>query len=195
MEDKEILYVTARSEWREWLKKNHAKKKEIWLIYYKKHTGKPRIPYDDAVEEAICYGWIDSTVKRIDEEKYMQRYTPRRMDSIWSDTNIIRVKKMLDAGKLAEPGLKKIPDDVMKAAKSGKIRKTGRVIPKFLPTPPDLEEALAKNKKASGNWEKFAPSHRKMYIYWIEDAKRPETRERRIKRVVEMAEQNRKTMM
>ena len=81
------LYITNRNEWREWLKKNHNKINEIWLIYFKKHTGTPRIPYDDAVEEALCYGWIDSTVKRIDEETFMQKFTPRKKKSIWSKLN------------------------------------------------------------------------------------------------------------
>lgn len=192
MEAKETLYVTDRKEWRRWLERNHGKTKEIWLIYYKKHSEKPRIPYDDAVEEAICFGWIDSTVKRIDDEKYMQRYTPRRKDSIWSYTNVKRLKKMLDADMMTEPGLKIIPDEVMKSAKAGDIAKTfgkkGQVIPKVLPTPPDLAKALAKNKAAKKNWEKWAPSHKRRYVYWIEDAKRPETRERRIRRVVGAAE-------
>ena len=76
------LYVKTRKEWREWLRKNYNKKNEIWLIYYKKHTGKPRIPYDDAVEEALCYGWIDSTVKRVDEEIFIQKFTPRNKKSV-----------------------------------------------------------------------------------------------------------------
>jgi len=76
MEISESLYIINRTNWRVWLKKNHNKKNEIWLIFYKKHTGKPRLPYEDAVEEALCFGWIDSTVKRIDENKYAQRFTP-----------------------------------------------------------------------------------------------------------------------
>jgi len=81
------LYVTTRDEWRSWLEKNHKSEKEIWLIYYKKHTGKPRIPYDDAVEEALCFGWIDSIIKRIDEKKYAQKFSPRKQNSVWSDLN------------------------------------------------------------------------------------------------------------
>jgi len=79
------LYVTNRKEWRNWLEENYSTAKEIWLVYYKKHTGKPRIPYDDAVEEALCFEWIDSTVKRFDDEKYFQRYTPRKNKSVWRE--------------------------------------------------------------------------------------------------------------
>ena len=196
MEVTETLNVTNRKKWRAWLEKHHESKKEIWLIYYKKHTGKPRIPYDDAVEEALCFGWIDSTVKKLDDEKYCQRYTPRNYRSIWSDTNIIRLKKMLDQGLMMPQGLKKVPPEVMEAALSDKILKKGHVILKALETPEDLQAALEENPKAKINWEgKFAPSHKKMYIYWITDAKKPETRERRIARVVGFAEENRKTMM
>ena len=87
MKVSKTLYITNRDDWRKWLEKNHDKEKEIWLIYYKKNTKKTRIPYDDAVEEALCFGWIDSTVKRLDEEKYAQKYTPRNTNRIWSELN------------------------------------------------------------------------------------------------------------
>lgn len=189
------LHVTDRKGWRSWLAKHHESESEIWLIYYKKISGKPRIPYDDAVEEAICFGWIDSTVKKIDKERYCQRYTPRNPRSMWSDANIIRLKKMLDNGSMTQAGLAKVPSEVMEAAVSGMIEKKDRVIPKSLGTPEDLGNALAKNRQAQTNWGRFAPSHRKMYIYWILDAKRQETRQRRIAKVVEFARENRKTMM
>ncbi|MGB2982026.1 MAG: hypothetical protein WBC77_12350, partial [Candidatus Zixiibacteriota bacterium] len=99
------LYVTNRDDWRAWLRKNHSSQKEVWLIYYKKHTGKPRIPYDDAVEEALCYGWIDSTIKRIDEEKYAQKFTPRSEKSNWSELNKRRAKKMIREGRMTQAGL------------------------------------------------------------------------------------------
>ena len=195
MEVTKTLYVKNRKEWRSWLVMHHASKKEIWLIYYKNNSGKPRIPYDDAVEEAICFGWIDSIVKRLDEEKYCQRYTPRNFKSIWSDTNIMRLKKMLDADLMTKAGLDKVPPEVLKAAESGIIERRGSIIPKVMDTPSDLKNAFDKDAIALKNWEKFAPSHRKMYIYWIMDAKRPETRERRIDKVFEFARKNKKTMM
>lgn len=101
----ETLYITDRKKWRAWLRKNRKIKKEIWLVYFKKHTGKARIAYNDAVEEALCYGWIDSTVKRIDSDKFAQKYTPRREKSNWSDLNIKRAKKLIKEGKMTKIGL------------------------------------------------------------------------------------------
>ena len=89
----ETLYLTNRKQWRDWLEKNYNKKKDVWLIYYKKHTKKKTIPYDDAVEEALCFGWIDSTVKRIDDEKHVQRYSPRKLNSVWSETILLVLKR------------------------------------------------------------------------------------------------------
>src|SRR4030042_3503799 len=100
----ETLYVADRNAWRKWLIKNHNKKKEIWLIYYKKNSGKKRIPYDDAVEEALCFGWIDSIVKTIDTEKYAQKFTPRNRRTVWSKINVDRMKRMIKQGKMTEAG-------------------------------------------------------------------------------------------
>ena len=102
MSAEETLYVKSRTQWRRWLKTRGTKKPEIWLIYYKKHTGQPSIPYDHAVEEAICFGWIDTTVRRIDEERYMQRFTPRRRNSQWSALNRRRAEALLEKGDLKE---------------------------------------------------------------------------------------------
>jgi uncharacterized protein YdeI (YjbR/CyaY-like superfamily) len=183
------LYITNRAEWRNWLEKNHRSKKEIWLIYYKKHTGEPRIPYDDAVEEAICFGWIDSTIRKIDEEKYAQKYTPRRSGSIWSQLNIKRAQKLIKEGRMTEAGLRLFKEAGKK--KSARERYTGRK----LTIPVDLKRALAKNKKALKNFGNFAPSYKKLYIWWIEAAQKKETRERRIKQVVVWAKQNKKPGM
>ena len=99
------IYLPTREAWRDWLDKHHDSEPLIWLIHYKKHTGKPSIPYNDAVEEALCFGWIDSLVRRIDEEKYMQKYTPRKPRSTWSKHNVRRVEKMIAEGKMTERGL------------------------------------------------------------------------------------------
>ena len=99
------LYVTTRQAWRSWLAKHHATEKEIWLVYHKKHTGKPSIPYNDAVEEALCYGWIDSQTKGIDKDSYGQRFSPRKPSSQWSETNKERVRRLIKAGKMTPAGL------------------------------------------------------------------------------------------
>ncbi|NOR16444.1 hypothetical protein GQ543_01870 [candidate division WOR-3 bacterium] len=183
------LYVTNRDDWRAWLEKNHATKKEVWLVYYKKHTGKPRIPYDDAVEEALCYGWIDSTIKRLDNEKYAQKYTPRRAKSIWSRLNIERAKKMINQGKMTKTGLALFKEAGKKKGSKAKVIKKNYAVPA------DLKRALTRNKKALENFNNFALSYKKIYVFWIIDAKKKETREKRIKRVVKWAAQNKKSGM
>lgn len=179
--NKTLLYFKDRSEWRKWLEKNHEIFHEVWLIYYKKHTGKPRIPYDDAVEEALCYGWIDSTVKRIDEKKYCQKYTPRRKGSIWSDLNKKRVKKLSGLGLIQESGKKKIRE----AKKSGMWDREypSMVRPEYSP---ELSEALDKDPAAKENYNKLAPSKRKMYIAWIASAKKMETRIKRTSEAINL---------
>src|SRR5687767_8250937 len=99
MEVTKTFYAPSRKEWRKWLSENHDKEDEIWLVYYKKNSDKPRIPYNDAVEEALCYGWIDSTLKTIDTDKYAQRFTPRRKNSVLSAMNRERVKRLIEEGK------------------------------------------------------------------------------------------------
>jgi uncharacterized protein YdeI (YjbR/CyaY-like superfamily) len=108
MQITKTLDIKNRHEWRKWLEKNHDKEKDIWLIYYKKSSGKPRIPYRDCVEEALCYGWIDGILKTIDTEKYCQRFSPRRKDSNLSDINRELVRKMIKEGKMTQFGLNAI---------------------------------------------------------------------------------------
>ncbi len=93
MKPSEQLYIRNRQEWREWLEKNHSITKKVWLVYYKTHTGKPSIPYDDSVEEAICFGWIDGIIKKLDDEKFARKFMPRRKNSHWSESNKKRAKK------------------------------------------------------------------------------------------------------
>jgi uncharacterized protein YdeI (YjbR/CyaY-like superfamily) len=109
MEIGETLYVTAREDFRKWLEKNHKSKKEIWLIQYKKTTKKPSINYMDAVEEAICFGWIDGLEKSMDSERYALRFSPRRPKSNWTETNKERAKRMIAEGKMTEAGLATLP--------------------------------------------------------------------------------------
>ena len=122
------FYAKNRKEWRAWLAKNYDTASEIWLIYYKKASGKPRVAYNDAVDEALCYGWIDSTLKPIDEHKYAQRYSPRRKTSKLSDMNRERVRRMIKAGRMTQAGLaaiehtgkgpSKLPDDILERLKA-----------------------------------------------------------------------------
>ena len=184
----ETLYLTNRKEWRTWLKQNHRKKKEIWLIYYKKHTGKPRIPYGHAVEEALCFGWIDSTVQRLNSERYVQKFTPRKSGSRWSRLNIQRARKMIKEKRMTKAGLALLKETEKKKPDTPIAKKTHTI-------PSDLRKALARNRKALENFNNFAPSYKKLYALWVLDAKKKETREKRIKRVVERSARNEKPGM
>jgi len=113
MEIEETLYVTNRQEYRKWLAKHYKTKKEIWLIYYIKSSRKPTIPYNDSVEEAICYGWIDGQVRNIDEGKFARRFTPRHKESIWSEHNKNRAIRMLEKKRMTKAGMAVLPDDIM----------------------------------------------------------------------------------
>lgn len=157
MKISKTLYVTNRYDWRTWLVKNHETEKEVWLIYYKKHTNRPRIPYDDAVEEALCFGWIDSIVQKIDDERYAQKFTPRKNSSNWSELNKRRIRKLLKEGRMTQAGRVKIGVGVLEAEeRSESERKT-----KELVIPSYLSEALRENKKAWENFNNLAPSYRR----------------------------------
>ncbi len=184
----EKLYVTNRDHWRLWLETNHDAKKEVWLIYYKKHTGKPTIPYADAVEEALCFGWIDSTIQRIDDQKYARKFTPRKNKSKWSELNIRRARKMIREGRMTEAERVKF-EEMENKSRSGRKAKP---LKKRLFIPPDLKQALSTNAKARENFDNFAPGYKKLYVRWIADAKRRQTREKRINQTVKRASQNKK---
>jgi uncharacterized protein YdeI (YjbR/CyaY-like superfamily) len=184
------LYISNRKEWRKWLKENHSIVTEVWLIYYKKHTGKPRIPYDDAVEEALCFGWIDSTVKRIDDEKYCQKFTPRNLKSIWSEHNKKRAAKMIKQGKMTKAGMDKI-----KAAKiNGEWSRKIEAVKQFN-MPSELSKLLSANKKAKEFFNDLSPSQKKQYIIWIASAKKVETKEKRAKEALKLLKTKQKLGM
>jgi len=183
-------YAKDRKTWRRWLEKNYAKSPGIWLIYYKKASGKPRVTYNDAVEEALCFGWIDSTVKSLDDDRYMQRFTPRKPKSGWSGINKQRIEKILTAGLMTQAGLAKIEV----AKKDGSWISMDKIYAPAdqLTVPAELEKAFSRNKKAKSNFYNFPVFTRRQFLYWINDAKRPETRKARIKQAVLMSAANKK---
>jgi len=173
-------FFGSRAEWRAWLAKNHAAAREIWLIYYKKGSGKASVTYEEALEEALCFGWIDSIVAALDAERYRQRYTPRSPKSAWSTANKARVERLTREGRMAKPGL----DAVARAKRTGSWGTpdgAGRPAPEM---PPDLLAALDRDPKARGNFARVTASQRKLFAGWVLSAKRPETREKRIARAV-----------
>jgi len=184
------VFFKDRFEWRRWLQRNHDKYSEIWVLTYKKHTGRQCVSYEDALEEALCHGWIDSRMRRIDDEKHMWRFAPRKLDSIWSLSNRRRAERLIKEGRMDAPGLAKIEA----AKRSGEWDKA--IAPSRPPRmPKDLKDALEDNEKAWKNFSAFAPSYRTTYIYWVISAKREETRRKRIKEVVRRASENIKFYM
>lgn len=174
------VYAGTRKEWREWLKKNYDKEKKVYLIKYKKHTGKPSLNNKEAMEEAICFGWIDTTIKRLDECRYRQAFVKRNSKSRWSNNTLrygkdmIKQKKMTPFGlRMYKEGLKKGPMDKNRSKNPG--------------TPAILKKELEKkkNKKLKEAFENLSPSMRKYISYWIERAVRKETKEKRIKVLIE----------
>jgi len=178
------LYVTNKNQLRTWFKKNHDKEKEIWLIYYKKSSGKERIPYTDCVDEALCFGWIDSTVKSIDNEKYAQRFTPRRKKSNLSEANKERIRRLIDNGRMTQSGL----DSVEKLFNVNKDKKQKLKISK------DILFKIKANKQAWINFQKFSEGYKKVRIGYIEDVRdaRPEQFEKRLNYFIKKTEQNKK---
>jgi uncharacterized protein YdeI (YjbR/CyaY-like superfamily) len=183
-------YAKDRKAWRKWLEKNHANSLGIWLIYFKSSSGKRKLSYDEAVEEALCFGWIDSTAKQIDEEKYMQRFTPRKLKSGWSSSNKKRVEKLIEQGLMKPAGFQKIEI----AKKNGSWESLDKIYSPAdqLQIPDDFEKAFLKNKKARINFENFALFTRRQFLYWINSAKKPETRKARIKHAILMCKANKK---
>jgi uncharacterized protein YdeI (YjbR/CyaY-like superfamily) len=175
MEIGKTLYVKDRAKWRSWLAKNHDKESEIWLITYKKHTGKLSLPYNDAVEEALCYGWIDSIVKRVDDDRTAQRYTPRRPKSQLSETNKERIRRLIDEGKMTEAGLATIKDKLDEKVEVA----------------PDIARALKKDPEVWRNFRAFPESYRRIRIGWIEGArKRPDVFKTRLNYFIKMTAMN-----
>ena len=169
----------SRNAWRAWLKKNHASSTGVWLVYAKKHSGIPSLTYYDAVEEALCFGWIDSKINPIDDAFYMQVFTPRKLKSAWSALNKARVERLLAAGLMTPAGLV-----VIKAAtKSGTWDAWKHV--EELTIPPDLEKAIKANPDASRNWMSYSASRRKGLLYRLASAKRPDTRARYLQDIIE----------
>jgi uncharacterized protein YdeI (YjbR/CyaY-like superfamily) len=171
-----LLYAANRSQWRAWLKKHYRSEKEVWLVFYKKHSGKARIAYNDAVEEALCFGWIDSTVRRIDEDTYAQRFSPRRPKSRYSQANLERVRALAREGKVAKEVLAALGD----------------LEPEDFVIPPDILESIKASGEAWKNFQGFSPSYQRIRIAYIDGArKRPEEFRKRLSNFIRMTEKNR----
>jgi uncharacterized protein YdeI (YjbR/CyaY-like superfamily) len=180
----------TRKQWRQWLQKNHTTEAGVWMVYYKKETGKPRVAYDEAVEEALCFGWIDSLPRKMEDGKAALKFTPRKPKSVWSKLNKTRVSKLIENKLMTTAGLAII--ELAKKNGSWDTLTTSDNLAETKTLPPDLQKAFSRNKKAQSNFSAFSMSIRKQFHYWIESAKRPETRAARIQQTVLMADANKK---
>jgi uncharacterized protein YdeI (YjbR/CyaY-like superfamily) len=183
----EQVYVADRAEWRRWLAAHHATSPGIWLVFDKKSSRADRLAYVDAVEEALCYGWIDSTVRSLDDARYVQLMAPRKPKSTWARTNKTRVERLIEQGLMAEAGLASIE----RAKANGSWASLDAV--EALLVPDDLARALRALPGAAKNFAAFSPSARKAYLHWISQAVRAETRTHRVEHVAQFAASNRKS--
>jgi uncharacterized protein YdeI (YjbR/CyaY-like superfamily) len=171
------LYAKNRTEWRRWLAKNAAKSDEVWLVYYKKDSGKPRVPYDEAVEEALCFGWIDGKVNKIDAACYAQRFTPRKPSSKWAPSNIRRMQRLIADGRMTPAGLAVY-----------KPERKSEALPEKMPA--SLERRFKAETEAWANFQKFPPYYRRMTIGWVASAKKEETQLSRLQKLIEFSARN-----
>lgn len=177
------FHAKDKQAWRKWLQKNHLKEEGIWLIYYKKGSGKTRVSWEEAVEEALCFGWIDSISKSIDEEKYKQKFTPRKLKSVWSAINKKKIEFLIEQELMMPAGSRII--DIAK--QNGSWTKLDAV--ENFVIPPDLIKFLEKNKRVAQYFEGLSKSMQKQWLYRMNNAKLPETRKKRLQEL--RAETNR----
>jgi uncharacterized protein YdeI (YjbR/CyaY-like superfamily) len=163
-------------EWRRWLADHHQSESEVWLVFYKQHTGRASIAYQDAVDEALCFGWIDSLVRRLDDARYARKFTPRKADSKWSTTNRRCYAQLKARGRLMPAGLNRPPTE-----RSGDAPR-----PSPSKLPPYIQDALRDCPPAWNYFQSLAPSYRRLYIGWIDSAKQPETKMRRLEEAIRL---------
>jgi uncharacterized protein YdeI (YjbR/CyaY-like superfamily) len=178
------IHPQTRAEWRAWLEQNHIRAGGVWLISYKKASGKPHLAYDEMVEEALCFGWVDSKPGKLDDERTMLWFAPRKPGSNWAASNKLRVEKLIQAGLMRPAGLAKVEA----AKRDGSWNALDGV--EALEIPADLQEALAANPTAQGYFAAFPRSVKRAILEWIGNAKRAETRAKRIAETVRLAAEN-----
>ncbi len=187
MTKKPELYFRNDQEWRTWLHDHHKNVDGVYLIFYKVESKKPSMRWEEAVKVALCYGWIDSTVKKLDEERRRQYFCPRKPKSVWSKLNKSYIKDLIKNNLMHKSGLACI-----KAAKKNGSWTALDDVEKGI-IPEDLKKAFDKYPKAFQNYQNFAPGYRKNYLYWLNQAKRQETRDKRITEIINYCEANQKT--
>jgi uncharacterized protein YdeI (YjbR/CyaY-like superfamily) len=186
---RDTVVPKSRKAWRQWLESNHGSRAEVWLVFFKRHTGKPTLTYGDAVEEAICFGWIDGIRQSIDGERYMHRFSPRLPASRWSATNRKRAERLEKAGKMRPAGRAAIA----RAKRRGSWAKPRAGFDLSMPS--ELAARLVRNKQAATFFESLAPSYQRQFLGWINAAKRAETRQKRLDEAVALLQKGEKLGM
>ena len=181
------VHPTTRASWRRWLERHHTQPEGVWVVSFRSHTGKPRVDYGAAVEEALCFGWIDSKAVLLDDERGMQWYSPRRPRTGWSKINKGRIERVMNAGLMHASGLAKIAQ----AKRDGSWELYDDA--EALVVPDDLKRAFKAYKNAARHFDAFPPSRKKVMLILIKTAKRPETRAARVEQVARAAEENRRS--
>ncbi|WP_378172062.1 YdeI family protein [Aquimarina sp. SS2-1] len=184
MKIKPELYFKNDKEWRQWLHKNHNASDGVYLIFYKVESKQQSMRWEEAVKVALCYGWIDSTVKKLDEERRRQYFCPRKPKSVWSKLNKTYIIDLIDNNLMHESGLKSISIAKENRSWTALDDVENGVIPD------DLQKAFTKNQLAYSNYQNFSKGYRKSYLYWLNQAKRQETRDKRIKEIIRLCEAN-----
>lgn len=187
LKEKEHHYFKNAAAWREWLHNNHHSSTGVYLIFYKVNSPFESMRWEEAVQVAICYGWIDSTVKNVDEHSRKQVFSPRKNKSVWSKLNKTYIEKLIENDLMHESGLAKIEI----AKQNGSWTSLDAV--EDLIVPEDLALAFDQNEIALENYQNFSPSYQKSYLYWLNQAKRIETRNNRITTIIELCKQNKKS--
>jgi len=173
------LRMQSVDQWRDWLDEHHASESEVWLVFYKRHPGVASIDYKDALDEALCFGWVDSLVKRLDDRRYALKFTPRRAASRWSDPYRKRYAELKAGGRLRPAGIKRPPTDRGYAPRPPRLPMPSRL-------PPYIQSALRDHSAARRYFEALPLSQRRRYLAWIESAKRRETKLRRLKEAIRL---------
>ena len=173
------LLVETLDRWRDWLDEHHASESEVWLVFHKQETGVASIDYEDALDEALCFGWVDSLIKRLDDRRYARKFTPRKPDSRWSDKNRRKYAALKRKGRLRPPGIERPPTDRGYGPRPARLP-----LPAKLPA--YLQAALGRRQAAKRHFEALSPSHRRRYLAWIESAKQEETKLRRLKEAIRL---------
>ncbi len=186
----EQIHFIDKEIFRKWLEKNHDKSDGIWMLYLKRHTKKPNIDYSDALDEALCFGWIDSIIKRIDEERYVRKFTPRKNIKNWSKVNQVKVMRLIQQERMTLFGLQKIESYTISGQIKWDNNKVETDYSDFNNTPILIIHFLEAKPPALQQFQKLAPSYRKEYIHWILDAKRKETRKNRLNKLIKKLQHN-----